>query len=124
MEAFGCSPMKMVGKRDRKTYGKIKLMTFQTAVKSKVAKVFDVSQTTFSDSSLDSSSECKRCERLLDLMKDKCQSATKREKMKILTLCPEDWSVRKVASELGVATPSESLKIIESRERNIRGTRM
>ena len=121
METFGCSPMKMVGKRDRKTYGKRKLMTFQAAVKSKVAKVLDVSQTTFSDSSSDSSRECKRCERLLDLMKDKCQSATKREKMKILTLCPEDWSVRKVASEFGVSRHLASRSKLLRAEKGILG---
>ena len=37
------------------------------------------------------------------LLKDKCSGASRREKIKILTSLPEDWSVRKIASEFGVS---------------------
>ena len=45
-------------------------------MRTKVSKVLHLSQGDISDMSLDSCNDCDQCERLLHLLKDKCQGVS------------------------------------------------
>ena len=100
--ALGCSPVKLVAVERRTGYGKRKVKDIHSAAKAKVAKVLDVPVSNLSESETEECDRCKEWEILKLLIKEKCATATRREKVKFVTLAPESWSVRRAAEEFGV----------------------
>jgi hypothetical protein len=100
---MGLSPLKIVRKSQRIQYGKRKLQSIQAAMTSKVASVLDVPTTSVDPATR--TPECKNCEdldKLVELIKKKLDEVPLREKVKILTLTPDSWSIEKTASEFNV----------------------
>ena len=55
------------------------------------------------DSEQDMSQKANDLDKLVELMKEKLKVSNKREKIQILTLTPESWSLRKTAKEFKVS---------------------
>ena len=55
------------------------------------------------DSEQDMNQKANDLDKLVELMKEKLKVSNKREKIQILTLIPESWSLRKTAKELKVS---------------------
>lgn len=103
-KAMGCSPLKYTSSRDKKGYWKRKIKDLHHATQTKAARLADVPTDELLSSSSDNCQTCEEWEELLKLLKEKCKVASKKEKIKILTLLPATWSIRKVAKEFSVTT--------------------
>ena len=55
------------------------------------------------DSEQDMNQKANDLDKLVELMKEKLKVSNKREKIQILTLTPESWSLRKIAKEFKVS---------------------
>jgi hypothetical protein len=100
---FGCSPLKVCGVRDRKSYAKRKIQSVQKEVSDKVAKVLNITDTDLLEHPVEHA--CKNCEDLrifLRELKEKCKTASRREKIRLLTLVPASWNIEQVATEFNV----------------------
>lgn len=98
---LGLSPIKSVSQRDKLGYQKRKIQDIQTAAKQNVAKLLDVPT-----SELSPAEPCKKCEdldRLICLLKDKCKHASRQEQIKLLTLVPASWTIKKTMAEFNVS---------------------
>lgn len=103
-EALGCSPIKLVSIRDRKGYGKRKMKDIHCAAKAKVSKILNVPFIELSESEVHNDCEnCQEWDKLKTLLKEKCATATRREKIRILTIAPDSWSSREIAEEFSVS---------------------
>ena len=102
IELLGCTPVKLISKRDRVAYYKRKVSNVHANVKTKLTKVLDLDEPELKHPDNEQCDECKDLERLINLMKEKCHLSTKREKIKILTLVPQSWSTKKTVQEFGV----------------------
>ena len=100
---LGLSPIKAVGKQDRAGYGKQKVKKFK---KSLVGLVASVSETDKNELLHHDSPECSKysdIDRLTELLKDKLKMNSTQEKVKILTLAPESWSISKTCNEFDLS---------------------
>ena len=61
-----------------------------------------------------SDNECQQCDRFVQLLNERCKNATRKE---IMTLVPETWSVKKIASEF------EASRYLADRSRLLRADR-
>ena len=86
---LGISPMKVVGKRDRKSYGKQKVKKIKQNIENLVLSAYSIDESELSSSNEDSCSNCQDFECLISLLKEKVSGSAKREQVKILTLVPE-----------------------------------
>ena len=105
-EMEGISPLKKsrtMNKAKRSTYGKRKAKQLEGAIKKKVAKALNVSQEEFASSDEKSCSNCDDFHKLITELKDKFKSASRQEKIKLLTLVPESWSKKRVCEEFNVS---------------------
>ena len=103
VQFMGVSPLKPVSQRDKPTYGKRKVKDIETAAKSHVATALEIPRDILISTALEEACEgCKDLNKLLDLLKEKCKDATQQEKIKILTLTPESWTIQNVVNEFGV----------------------
>ena len=76
----------------------------QTATKNKVARVLSVSAETLDHPPQDK--PCTQCQDLdffIALLKIKFELASKQEQIKLLTLIPESWSIKKAVKEFGTS---------------------
>ena len=102
---LGCSPIKVkkLGNRDKVGYGKRKLHQVKKASKEKMAKILSLPGAELQSTDEEAScSQCQDFERLIFLLKEKCNTASRQQKIKILTLIPESWSIEKTAQEFNV----------------------
>lgn len=95
---LGCSPVKVVSERDKVGYGIRKIKALQAATKTKLAEVLNVPT-----DELETCEQCKDLEIFVELLKEKCHSASRKEKMKLLSLVPSSWSILKTMEEFNVS---------------------
>ena len=101
---LGCSPLKPVSQRDKPSYAKRKVQGLQKAITSKVAKVLNVP--TKELPSTEMITPCEKSEDLdkfIELLKEKCHHASRKEKIKLLTLVPSSWSIKKTMEEFNIS---------------------
>lgn len=101
--SLGCSPVKPVRKRDRVSYGKRKMTAIKKATKAKVSKVLEVPEEELSSEAENTCNKCKDLDRIVYLIKEKCENSTKKEKVKFLTLAPPSLTIKKTAEEFNVS---------------------
>ena len=100
---LGISPLKSVGKRDSLGYGKQKIKKFKQKLTCLVAASYNLEKEEISS---DVDTECTKCidlDRLVKAMKEKLAVSSKEEKVQILTLSPESWSISKICNEFSVS---------------------
>lgn len=100
---LGLSPIKPVSQRDKLGYGKRKIQDIQTAAKQKVAKLLDVPTSELSPTKAEPCKKCEDLDRLICLLKDKCKHASRQEQIKLLTLVPASWTIKKTMDEFNVS---------------------
>lgn len=103
LEYLQCSPIKAGVAESRKVaYGKRKLEQIHNAVEAKCAKALDISP------ELLGAKLCEKCddlERFKILLREKISKAeTPKEKIKLLTLTPESYTIEKTTKEFNVTT--------------------
>ena len=62
--------------------------------------VMETSNEELNESSLNDCTNCKDLEKLIVLIKEKLERSSPRDLIKILTLTPESWSIKKTVQEL------------------------
>ena len=100
---LGISPLKSVGKRDRLGYGKQKVKKFIESFTCLVATACDLDKEEISS---DVDNECTKCidlDRLVEAMKEKLTVSSKEEKVQILTLTPEIWSIENTCNVFSIS---------------------
>ena len=100
--SLGCSPLKSVSKRDKRRYGKRKARDMASAAKCNVAKALHLESNELSSTESECCVKCQDQERLIDLLKQKCMVSSRQEKLKLLTLAPASWSIKRTANEFQV----------------------
>lgn len=114
-----CSPIKRheMKRNSRVSYGKRKLKEMGNKVSESVATVLDVPQEELLESKKHCPETCKACDDLHDLvsnLKDKISCSSDKEKLRLLTLAPQSWSINTIVQEFGVthylAKKSRNLK--------------
>ena len=102
---LGCSPVKNPGSRDKEPAAKRKASELNSAVKSKVAKAFDLDESVPDSPEMSTPPPLKDnadLDKLMQQLKEKVATASRREKIKLLTIVTETWSRKKVADYFGV----------------------
>lgn len=107
LSQLDCSPLKLheIKKSSRVSYGKRKLKEISDKVGESVAKVLDVPVGNLFESKRHCPDKCKACDDMNDLvsgLKAKIPHSTRNEKLKLLTLAPQSWSIDTVVKEFGV----------------------
>lgn len=101
---LGISPVKHVGKRDQISYAKQKAKKMKLSIIDKMANVCQVN---VNDLTNEKSNECTKCQdmdQFVIQLKEKISSSnTYSDKIKLLTLTPESWSIAKTVQEFGVS---------------------
>ena len=100
---LGLSPVKAVGKRDRTGYGKQKVKKIKKSVVGLVASACDIDENELLYHDSPECSKCSDLDRLTELLKEKLKMSSTQEKVKILTLAPESWSISKTCNEFDVS---------------------
>ena len=103
--SLGCSPVKNPGSRDKEPAAKWKASQLISAVKSKVAKAFDLDDSILDTPEMTTPQPLKDSadlDKLMQRLKEKVATASRREKIKLLTIVTETWSRKKVADYFGV----------------------
>ena len=75
----------------------------KAGLNAKLANVIEISDEELNESILNYCTNCKDLERLIVLIKEKLEISSPRDQIKILTLTPESWSIKKIVQEFGVA---------------------
>ena len=118
-EALGFSPIKPVGKQDAVSYVQNKAKRMKAGLNEKQANVMEISNEELIESSLNDCTSCKDLERLIVLIKEKLEISSSRNQIKILTLTPESWSIKKTVQEFGVTEYTVKCARELKRERGI-----
>ena len=98
---LGCSPLKPVSQREKPSYAKRKVQGLQKAITSKVLNV-----PTEEFPSTEMITPCEKSEdvdKFIELLKEKCHHASRKEKIKLLTLVPSSWSIKKTMEEFNIS---------------------
>ena len=75
----------------------------KAGLNEKLANVMEISNEELNESSLlNDCTNCKDLESLIVLIKEKLEISSPRGQIKILTLTPESWSIKKTVQEFGV----------------------
>ena len=74
----------------------------KAGLNEKLANVMEILNEELNESSLNDCTNCKDLERLIVLIKEKLEITFPRDQIKILTLTPESWSIKKTVQEFGV----------------------
>ena len=74
----------------------------KAGLNAKLANVIEISDEELNESILNYCTNCKDLERLIVLIKEKLEISSPRDQIKILTLTPESWSIKKTVQEFGV----------------------
>ena len=98
-----CSPLKLheIKRSSRVSYGKRKLKAVSDRISESVAKVLDIQRTNL-DHCPDRCMSCDDVNDLVSYLKDKILCSTRNEKLNLLTLVPQSWSIDKTVQEFGV----------------------
>lgn len=104
---LGVSPLKVakLGTKEKVSYGKRKIAQFTTATVQKVAGSLEVSESDLSEHQ-QSKEECPKCQDMDTLvaeLKTKLSVSSRKEKLQLLTLAPQSWTVQKCIEEFGIS---------------------
>ena len=99
----GFTPLKSVGTRDKLSYAKRKIKESHESVRLQVASRFDIPVEDVEPGPSDQCHKCKDLDSLIELMKAKLAISSRHEKIKVLTLTPESWTIDKTAAEFNVS---------------------
>ena len=102
-EAIGVSPIKKVSFRDKISYGRNKLKRIKVDIEEKVAQALDISAEELQPEARVESSKCNDLYKLVGLIKEKPLVSSWNEKVKLLTLTPESWTIEKTMKEFEVS---------------------
>ena len=93
----------MVFSRDKLSYGKNKLKRMESEIQERLAHVLDIAEQELkTDDENDNCFKCINLDRLVDLFQAKIAVSSRKEKIKLLTLTPESWSIQKVIKKFNV----------------------
>ena len=101
-EAIGVSPIKKVSFRDKISYGRNKLKRIKVDIEEKVAQALDISVELQPENRVESS-KCNDLYKLVGLIKEKLLVSSWNEKVKLLSLTPESWTIEKTMKEFEVS---------------------
>ena len=82
----------------------------KAGLNEKLANVMETSNEELNESSLNDCTNCKDLEKLIVLIKEKLERSSPRDQIKILTLTPESWSIKKTVQEFGVTVTEHKFK--------------
>ena len=99
---LGLPPIKAAGKRDRVEYRKQKVKKSKRSFVGLAASACDIDENELYHDS-PKCSKCSDLDRLTELLKDKLKMSSTQEKVKLLTLVPESWSISKACNEFDVS---------------------
>ena len=102
-EAIGVSPIKKVSFRDKISYGRNKLKRIKVDIEEKVAQALDISAEELQPETQVENSKCNDLYKLVGLIKEKLLVSSWNEKVKLLTLTPESWTIEKTMKEFEVS---------------------
>ena len=102
--SLGCITVKNTGSRDKEPAVKRKTPQLNSAVKSKVAKAFDLDESVLDTPEMSTPpfKDSADIDKLMQQLKEKVATASWREKIKLLTIVPETWSRMKEADYFGI----------------------
>jgi hypothetical protein len=107
-ESMGCSPIKTgIHISSKRSYSSRKVTQIACATKVKMAKMMDVDEGELEqgkDGDHNQSQCNSQLHRLMELLKQKCEVSSKQEKVKLLTLVPDTWTIEKTSKEFGIST--------------------
>ena len=75
--SLGCSPLKSISKRDKRSYGKRKARDMASAAKRNVAKALHLESNELGTTESECCVKCQDQERLIDLLKQKCMVSSR-----------------------------------------------
>ena len=93
----------------------------KAGLNEKLANVMETSNEELNESSLNDCTNCKDLEKLIVLVKEKLERSSPTDQIKILTLTPESWSIKKTVQEFGVTVTEHKFKCareLKKEERN------
>ena len=92
-EAIGVSPAKKVSFRDKISFGRNKLKHIKVDIEEKVTQPLDNSAEELQPETWVESSNCNDLYKLVGLIKEKLLVSSRNEKVKLLTMTPESWTI-------------------------------
>ena len=109
---IGCSPLKLHSKNPnaRTKYGKRKLEQLSVQARKKIVTVIEVPEETLLSPEFQvETNKCKCCKCsdlgvLVGELAQKCANSTQKEKISILTLAPQSWSIKKTMGKFNANT--------------------
>ena len=102
-EAISVSPIKKVSFRDKISFGRNKLKCIRVDTEVKVAQALDISPEELQPETQVESSQCNDLYKLVGLIKEKLLVSSWNEKVKLLSLTPESWTIEKTMKEFEVS---------------------
>ena len=106
-EMMDCSPIKTGGISSKRSYCSRKVSQIAHATKQKMAKIMDIDVSELEQEKNENhhQSQCdSQLHRLIELLKQKCEISSKQEKVRVLTLAPDSWTIEQTSKEFGVST--------------------
>ena len=88
------SPLKNVSKRDKLEYGKQKVKKLETSMTNLVASALDIDPKEIISEKKQKCINCNDLDKLLDAIKEKETISLNEEKVQLLTLTPDSWSIK------------------------------
>ena len=92
-EAIGVSPAKKVSFRDKISFGRNKLKHIKVDIEEKVTQPLDNSAEELQPETWVESSNYNDLYKLVGLIKEKLLVSSRNEKVKLLTMTPESWTI-------------------------------
>ena len=102
-EAIGVTPIKKVSSMDKISYARNKLKRIKVDTEEKVARALDISAEELQPKTRVDCSKCNDLDKLVVLIKEKLLVFSLNEKVKLLTLTPESWTIEKTMKEFEVS---------------------
>ena len=102
-EAIGVTPIKKVSSMDKISYARNKLKRIKVDIEEKVAQALDISAEELQPKTRVDCSKCNDLDKLVVLIKEKRSLFSLNEKVKLLTLTPESWTIEKTMKEFEVS---------------------
>ena len=97
------SPIKKVSFRDKLSYGRNKLKRLKVGTEEKFVQALDISAEELQPETRVENLKCNDLYKLVGLIKEKLLVSSWNEKVKLLTLTPESWTIEKTMKEFEVS---------------------
>ena len=103
VKILGCSPIKSGRIPSKRAYCNRKVSQIASATKVKMAKMMDIDENEPEKDENQSHSDS-QLHRLMELLKEKCEVSSRQEKVRLLTLVPETWTIDQTSKKFDVST--------------------